>query len=196
MPLSSPAARERLHLRRVSYEGYRRDDGLFDIEAHITDRKDRDYPLALGTRSKDIPVHDMWARVTINRRFEVVDIEAVTDEMPYPGQCDGIGPDYKKLIGSNLLKGFRKAIAEKMGGVKGCTHLSELLGYLPTAAVQTFAGTRSETDSHNGRKPFQLDSCHALATTTETVRVYYPKWYTGAAVDTEAAAESMAGTAH
>lgn len=180
MPLSSPAARERLHTRRVSYEGYRRTDGLFDIEAHITDSKERDYKLAMGTRSKDIPVHNMWARVTINRQFEVVDIEAVTDDMPYPGQCDRIGPDYKKLIGSNLLKGFRKAIAEKMGGVKGCTHLSELLGYLPTAAVQTFAGIRSETDSHDGRKPFQLDSCHALATDTETVRIYYPKWYTGA----------------
>ena len=85
MPLSSPVARERLHLRRVSYEGFRRDDGLFDIEAHITDHKDRDYKLAMGTRSKDIPVHNMWARVTIDRRFEVIDIEAVTDEMPYPG---------------------------------------------------------------------------------------------------------------
>jgi hypothetical protein len=30
-------------------------------------------------------------------------------------------------------------------------------------------------------KPFQLDRCHALETTTETVRRYYPKWYRGAA---------------
>lgn len=179
MPLTSPAARERLHLRRVSYEGFRRDDGLFDIEAHLTDHKDRDYMLAMGARSKDVPVHNMWARVTIDRRFDVIDIEAVTDEMPYPGQCDRIGPDYKKLIGSNLLKGFRKAIAENMGGVKGCTHLSELLGYLPTAAVQTFAGIKNEAEAAAGQKPFQLDSCHALATNTETVRVYYPKWFTG-----------------
>ena len=177
MPLSSPAARERLHRRGVSYEGFRRDDGLFDIEAHITDHKDRDYKLAMGTRSKDIPVHNMWARVTIDRRFEVIDIEAVTDEMPYPGECNRIGPEYKKLIGSNLLKGFRKSIADNMGGVKGCTHLSELLGYLPTAAVQTFAGIKNEADSVDGKKPFQLDSCHALATNTETVRVYYPKWF-------------------
>ena len=177
MPLSSPAARERLHRRGVSYEGFRRDDGLFDIEAHITDHKDRDYKLAMGTRSKDIPVHNMWARVTIDRRFEVIDIEAVTDEMPYPGQCNRIGPEYKKLIGSNLLKGFRKSIAENMGGVNGCTHLSELLGYLPTAAVQTFAGIKNEADSVDGKKPFQLDSCHALASNTETVRVYYPKWF-------------------
>ena len=177
MPLSSPAARERLHRRGVSYEGFRRDDGLFDIEAHITDHKDRDYKLAMGTRSKDIPVHTMWARVTIDRRFEVIDIEAVTDEMPYPGQCNRIGPEYKKLIGSNLLKGFRKSIADNLGGVKGCTHLSELLGYLPTAAVQTFAGIKNEADSVDGKKPFQLDSCHALATNTETVRMYYPKWF-------------------
>ena len=179
MPLSPPAARERLHLRRVSYEGFRRDDGLFDIEAHITDTKDRDYKLAMGTRSKDIPVHQMWARVTIDRSFAVIDIEAATDDMPYPGQCNRITPEYKSLIGANLLKGFRKAIAEHMGGIKGCTHLSELLGYLPTAAVQTFAGIRNETESLDGKKPFQLDSCHALATTSETVRVYYPTWYVG-----------------
>jgi Protein of unknown function (DUF2889) len=179
MPLSTPAARERLHLRRVSYEGFRRTDGLFDIEAHITDHKDRDYKLAMGTRGKEIPVHNMWARVTINRHFDVVDIEAVTDDMPYPGQCSRIGPEYKKLIGSNLLKGFRKSIAEHMGGVKGCTHISELLGYLPTAAVQTFAGIKNEAEAIDGKKPFQLDSCHALATNTETVRVYYAKWYSG-----------------
>jgi hypothetical protein len=179
MPLTPPAARERLHLRGVSYEGFRRADGLFDIEAHITDHKDRDYQLAMGTRSKDVPVHNMWARVTIDRRFDVLDIEAVTDEMPYRGQCDRIGPEYKKLIGSNLLKGFRKSIAENMGGVKGCTHLSELLGYLPTAAVQTFAGIKNEADAVDGRKPFQLDSCHALASNTDTVRVYYPKWFVG-----------------
>ena len=191
MPLSSPVARERLHLRRVSYEGFRRDDGLFDIEAHITDHKDRDYKLAMGTRSKDIPVHNMWARVTIDRRFEVIDIEAVTDEMPYPGQCNRIGPEYKKLIGSNLLKGFRKSIADNMGGVKGCTHLSELLGYLPTAAVQTFAGIKNEAETVDGTKPFQLDSCHALATNTETVRVYYPKWFAGESATAQAEAVTL-----
>ena len=191
MPLSSPVARERLHLRRVSYEGFRRDDGLFDIEAHITDHKDRDYKLAMGPRSKDIPVHNMWARVTIDRRFEVIDIEAVTDEMPYPGQCNRIGPEYKKLIGSNLLKGFRKSIADNMGGVKGCTHLSELLGYLPTAAVQTFAGIKNEAETVDGKKPFQLDSCHALATNTETVRVYYPKWFAGESATAQAEAVTL-----
>ena len=64
-----------------------------------------------------------------------------------------------------------------MGGVQGCTHLTEMLSFLPTAAVQTFAGLVRE-DEGDG-KPFQLDHCHALETTTDTVREYYPKWYRG-----------------
>jgi hypothetical protein len=141
MPLTTPAARERLHLRRVSYEGFRRDDGLFDIDAKLVDTKDYVYPLAAGTRTPDEPVHVMHVRVTINTRFDVLDIDAATDEMPYPGQCNRITPEYKKLIGSNLLRGFRKSIAEQLGGVKGCTHLSELLSFLPTAAVHRFNWT-------------------------------------------------------
>ena len=35
MPLPAPVSRKRLHTRRVVYEGFRRDDGLFDIEGHL-----------------------------------------------------------------------------------------------------------------------------------------------------------------
>jgi hypothetical protein len=51
------------------------------------------------------------------------------------------------------------------------------LGALSTAAVQTFASLQRE-DAVDG-KPFQLDHCHALETSTDTVRRYYPKWYRG-----------------
>ena len=39
MPLSPPEARERLHTRSIEINGYRRSDGLYDIEAHLTDTK-------------------------------------------------------------------------------------------------------------------------------------------------------------
>jgi hypothetical protein len=67
-----------------------------------------------------------------------------------------------------------------MGSVRGCTHLTEMLSSLPTAAVQTFAGLKRREDE-GAHKPFQLDRCHALDTTGDTVRRYYPKWYRGAA---------------
>ena len=178
MPLSTPAApRQRLHQRTVTYEGFRRDDGLFDIDAHIVDVKDHNYELLTGMRDAGKPVHDMWVRVTVDRRFVIQAIAAVTDGMPYPDVCDRIGPDYGKLVGANLLIGFRKHLHATMGGIHGCTHLTEMLAYLPTAAVQTFAGLVREDDGV--QKPFQLDHCHALATTTENVRRYYPKWFRG-----------------
>jgi len=171
--------RERLHCRAVTYDGFRRADGLFDLEAHITDVKDHDFDLLTGVRPAGIPVHDMWVRVTIDDRYFIRAIEAVTDSMPYPGACERIGPQYEKLVGANLVTGFRKHLHEVMGGVRGCTHITEMLSYLPSAAIQTFAGLRREDEGED--KPFQLDRCHALETTTETVRRYYPKWYRGAA---------------
>jgi len=178
-PLSLPTVpRERLHCRSVTFDGYARKDGLFDIEAHLSDVKDHDFELLTGVRPAGIPVHDMWIRATIDRDFIIRDLEAVTDSMPYPGVCNTIGSAYRKLIGANLVEGFRKRLHDTLGGVKGCTHLTEMLSYLPTAAIQTFSSLRREDEGDE--KPFQLDRCHALETTTETVRRYYPKWYRGA----------------
>jgi len=180
MPLPTPSTRTRLHTRRVSYEGFRRDDGLFDLEGHLTDVKDHDYALLTGLRPAGVPVHDMWARVTIGTDFIVRSIDVRTDGMPYEGACDRIEAAYGKLAGASLLHGFRKALYDAMGGVRGCSHVTELLAHAPTAAIQMFAGLRREIEP-GGDKPFQLDRCHALETTTDTVRRYYPQWYRGAA---------------
>jgi hypothetical protein len=177
MPLPvSDVERELRHTRRIRYEGYRRADGLWDIEAHLNDVKNHDYRLKTGVRRAGQPVHDMWVRITIDRQFNVVAACASSDAVPYPEGCETIAPAYARLVGLNLMKGFRKSVHELLGGVRGCTHMTEMLGGLPTAAIQTFAGEMPE-ESENGPKPFQLDQCHALETTTETVRKWYPRWY-------------------
>jgi hypothetical protein len=181
MPLAPiPVKRTRLHTRRVIYEGFRREDGFFDIEGHLMDVKDHDYALLTGLRAAGDPVHDMWVRVTVGPDYLIRALEVKTDEMPYPDACDRIEPAYGKLVGASLLHGFRKALYDTMGGVRGCSHVTELLAHLPTAAIQMFAGLRREIEEGEG-KPFQLDRCHALEATTDTVRRYYPRWYRGVA---------------
>ena len=140
MPLSPiPDSRKRLHTRRISYDGWQREDGLFDIEARIVDTKDDDYVLASGVRPGGVPVHDMWARVTDRppvRRPGGRDEHrrrAVSRRMRRHRAA------YAKLAGANLMHGFRKALYDIVGGVHGCTHLTELIASLPTAASQTFA---------------------------------------------------------
>jgi len=113
--------------------------------------------------------------------------EAATDAQPYTGYCETITPDYHRLVGTNLGKGFRKAVQDLLGSVRGCTHLNELLGQFPTAAMQTMAGEQrdiDDTDNTEG-KPFPLDRCHALDTHGEGVRRHYPRWYRGAKTGTE-----------
>ncbi|HJV83979.1 MAG TPA: DUF2889 domain-containing protein [Noviherbaspirillum sp.] len=182
MPLSPPTSRRALkHTRTIQVEAFARDDGLWDIDAHITDVKTRPINLASGSRSAGQPIHDLWVRLTVDTQFNIIAAEAVSDSVPYPGHCDTIGPAYKKLVGLNLLKGFREGVKQRLAGIQGCTHLTELALVLPTAVVQAYAGDVLDTRdgaSADGQshKPFQLDRCHALRTDGEAVAKYYPRW--------------------
>ncbi|WP_118180969.1 DUF2889 domain-containing protein [Paraburkholderia phosphatilytica] len=203
MPLSSPVSRQLRHRRAIRAEAYERADGLWDIEACLTDEKPRDTLLSTGVRPKGLPIHELWLRITIDTSMNVVGAEASSDWVPYPGLCEVSNPAYRALIGLNLLRNFRRDVARVLGGTTGCTHLTELCAVLPTAAVQAFAGTvwntrdsSADETSRSGAKaatasgghqngvvgsndtpPFQLGRCHALRFDGEAVRQYYPRWY-------------------
>ncbi len=181
MPLSPAVPRALRHTRAIQIAAYARDDGLWDLDAHITDIKTYDVTLASGLRRAGLPLHDLALRVTIDRQMMIVDAEAVSDAVPYAGFCDTIGPAYKQLIGLCLMKGFRLGIKERLSGVLGCTHLSELAQILPTAAIQAYANDVIKTRDGDAfdassEKPFQLDKCHALRTDGPAVVQYYPRW--------------------
>jgi hypothetical protein len=177
MPLPvSEVERELTHTRRVRYEGYKRADGLWDIEAHLNDTKNHDVHMLTGVRRAGQPMHDMWLRVTIDSSFTILHATASSDAYPYPGGCEHAAPHYRKLIGLNLVRKFREKTKELFGRTQGCTHLTELLWGLPTAAIQTFAGEMKE-DRGDGTKPFQIDQCMALDSSGETVKKWYPTWY-------------------
>lgn len=177
MPLPEPsAARVALHRRTIDIRGWKREDGLYDIEGHLLDRKDVQLKLASGVRGPGEPIHSMWLRITVDARLNIVDASAATDAMPYVGDCDRITPDYRKLVGLAIRPGYSQRVRELLGGVRGCTHLTELAGALATAAFQTLAGQGHQDPA---RKPFQIDQCHALAATSPAVARYYPRWYRG-----------------
>jgi hypothetical protein len=84
------------------------------------------------------------------------------------------------------MRRFRADVKERLGGVAGCTHLTEMAQVLPTAAMQALAGEvfgarDAATEDTRTDKPLQLDRCHALRTDGPAVATYYPRWYVGAA---------------
>ena len=180
-----PAAPERQlkHTRRIDVQIYARGQGLWEVDAVISDVKTRDADLANGVRRAGDPIHDMLLRLVIDEAFNVLEAGSETRAMPYPGECDQLGDAYGRLVGLNLMKGFRFAVLERLGGVLGCTHLTELAQVLPTAVVQAFAGDVINTrgDGANAKQPFQLDRCHALRTDGNVVRSHYLRWYKPAA---------------
>jgi hypothetical protein len=50
--LTPQRPREPLHRRSIEIHGYKRDDGLFDIEGHLVDTKSIDFKLAAGIRRR------------------------------------------------------------------------------------------------------------------------------------------------
>jgi hypothetical protein len=126
----------------------------------------------------------MLLRLVIDTQLNIREAGAETYWMPYPGQCDAYQlPDgrdiYGRLVGLNLLEGFRAAVRQRLGGALGCTHLTEMCQVLPTAVIQAFAGEVIDTreGGADGTPPFQIDRCHALRSDGEAVRVHHPKWY-------------------
>ena len=182
MPLPEPVAREPLHKRTIICQGFRRSDGLWDVEASLQDV--RSFPTA-GVdnefRSRieaGEPVHGMSLRVTLDLEFLIHDIVASSDYVP-AASCQTVVAGMKKLIGLQIASGWMKQVRERVGGVLGCTHLIELLGPIGTTAYQTMY---REVEEHNqskpgGLKPRVIDSCVTWAAHGDAVKKRWPEFY-------------------
>lgn len=208
MPLSAPAAREKQHTRSIEINGYRRDDGLYDIEAQLTDVKsfgqtnhDRGF-IAAGE-----PIHGMWLRLTIDDTMAIVGSEAVSDHTPYV-MCPTAAPNFSRLVGMRIKAGFLRDANLAVGGTIGCTHLRELLQQMATTAFQTVSPARVRQEMRAegaeakpgsdavdaritetmGGPPKILNTCVAYSTAGPLVRRRWPHLYSGPDTDPVAAA--------
>ncbi len=179
MPLSQPQPRHLMHTRAIECCGYERDDGLWDIEAHLIDTKTYAHTAHSGEeRPPGTPVHNMWLRLTIDLDMLIHDAEARTDDGPYH-TCGNIAPNFKGLKGITIGAGWRKKTLAVLGGIKGCTHLVELLGPLGTTAFQATGRARALHNAGRpvGRKPYQIDGCHMYEDNSPTARQRWPDYY-------------------
>jgi hypothetical protein len=168
--------REPLHTRQITLQGFRRKDGLYDIEGHLRDTKSYDRASHGVFVKAGEPVHEMILRITIGIDFVIRDAQAQSVVVPYAGHCDAITPTYAKLKGMKLEPGFMREIKQLFGATRGCTHLTELIGAVATAAFQTMS---EEINSSGQVRPFQLDGCHALRTDGVIVKAFHPRWMRG-----------------
>jgi hypothetical protein len=178
MPIPAPCAQRQLkHRRNIDVTVYGRADGRWEVEARLSDTKTRDITMVDGPRPAGTPIHDLLLRLIVDRHLNIVEAGSESIWVPYRAACGEHGDAYARLAGLNLLKGFRAAVRERLGGVLGCTHLTELAQVLPTAVIQGLVGEVIDSKGTGGDPPFQIDRCHALRADGDMVRLHYPRWH-------------------
>lgn len=182
MPLTEVTVdRDPIHTRAIECRSYRRADGLWDIEGHLTDIKA--YSFSNSFRGEIVPgepLHDMWIRLTVDRDFIVQSVDAVTDAGPY-ALCPAILPSFQKLKGLKIGPGWNRRVREHLGGSKGCAHLVDMLKPIATVAFHTVRWSDSAPANEGGqpekvsRPP--VNTCHVWAADGELIRTEHPDFY-------------------
>ncbi len=172
------------------FQGYDREDGLWDIEAHLTDVKP--YGFQVSTERPfppQEPIHGLKVRVTLNDQMVIQDIATSMDDIPHP-ECAGAPHSMHKLIGCTMGAGWRKVINQHVGGTAGCTHLREMLFNMATAAYQTLPSGQWQRRELSGQAqpavtepPFYLGQCHSWAYDSPTVQRAYPMFFKAKTAD-------------
>jgi hypothetical protein len=177
--LTTSSKRRLAHTRQIVCTGYARDDGLYDIEARLTDTKGHHSNLLLKEVPQGDPIHDLWLTITVDATLVIRAARSHSATAPTP-YCAGINEAYAKLAGIRIASGFMKEVKARVGGAGGCTHLTELLGPMATTAFQTIMGLRNEAQGDAGlgeeggdSAPVlpMLNTCHAWRADGEVVQV-------------------------
>ena len=148
--LSPAVPREAVHKRQINCNGFVRTDGLYDIEAELTDHKTYDFPSDFrGTVTPDLAVHHMVLRITIDRDRVIQHAEAITITGPY-AICPTANAVFDNLVGLQIGTGWRRKVQAAIGGRHGCTHITELLGPVATIAYQTLYGEEARQKRQSG----------------------------------------------
>ncbi|VVM96337.1 DUF2889 domain-containing protein [Pseudomonas fluorescens] len=172
-----------LHTREIVCKGYQRSDGLFDIEGRLLDLTNEPTDLPFHTVPSGGAIHDMRLVMTVDADMQIQHIEATT-AVGASRFCGEISSAYDGLRGLKITAGFKQKMKAIVGGVKGCTHLTELLERMATTAMQTvFSTYRAEASRQRSSgtqrvvavRPWVIDTCHAYREDGDAVRLLWPQ---------------------
>ena len=187
--LPEPVSRRPVHTRKLSFEGFLRDDGLWDIDCTLSDTKSA--PIQMRERGllpAGEPIHLLRVRLTVDDGFTIRAVQTAAIHTPFDECQVPAEAPMQKLVGLTMGPGWRRAIDGAIGGVAGCTHLRELVFNAATAAFQmiphyraTQRGQRDDTPPADGKPPFYMGHCMTWSFEGPVVQRLAPQFYRGPA---------------
>lgn len=160
----APVHERRLEMRtypvrdeQLVVEGWLRDERL--VEGHHWNGEQR--PAGV--------VHHMCVRFLVGGwPVTILEVEAEMPQIPHemcPTTLDGV----KKLVGIEIVPGYSEEVKKRLGGVKGCNHMTHLMVVMGTAALHGFW-------THYSRErrevPRSLDDFQALSTLINSCKLW------------------------
>lgn len=174
---ASEVTREELHFRCIDFRGFRRSDGLLEVEAQLTDRKTHDFQPFSGGRhvAAGDAIHDHGLRVVFGKDMVIREIATFIRAYPYR-ECPGGGDTLQAMVGARIGPGWSGEVRKRLPAGDTCTHLKEMLIPLASAAFQTVYSVREghvdELDAAG--RPRKIDSCYAYGASRELVALQWP----------------------
>jgi hypothetical protein len=173
-------AREEMHLREIDFRGCSRSDGLFEVSAHLVDRKPHDFTPPGDTRTvpAGAPIHDLGVTLVFDEEMVVRAVRTFIRAYPYR-PCPGGGDTLQSIVGLRIGAGWNGEVRKRLPACDTCTHLKELLGPLASAAYQTMTMRRLHLlgKRDDAGRPAKIDSCYAYGATRSLVERLWPEQY-------------------
>ena len=157
-----------LHRRTMEFEVFGVEDDLV-AAGRLRDTR----PWAEGGTAVSV-VHDMELRVRV-RASDLTIIGATAEMHAFPHtECPVIEEAFAGLVGLGVTRGYTRAVQERFGGPRGCTHLEQLARALGPVVIQAVTSRRARSVSRGESEdllagagtagsPWARDSCHIWA---------------------------------
>lgn len=101
-----------------------RDDGSFSFTTSLVDESfEGDYE----TAARSLVVHQFFVDGDVDGgSLQLTRLAVRAEEHPFP-QCPFVLPVADDLVGLSLAAGWRRQVLDRLGGARGCTHVTTLL---------------------------------------------------------------------
>ena len=143
-----------IHTRRYEVRAFRMAEDRFMLRGVVCDEK----PAGLYIDADPDPLWIHHMIVDLEIAFPEFRIDRVTVEMKeHPhSRCTGIVPDYQKLVGLSIARGFNNKVKELFGGPRGCTHIGALLAAMAPVAIQSGWSMRAGSATENTKSRTEM----------------------------------------
>lgn len=149
-----------VHRRTIVFEAYEDGEHL-DVVGTLRDER----PWAAGTASV-AHVHDLELRARVRTEdLSIVDAAATMGTYPHV-ECPAVAPAFAGLVGLRVGRGYTRAVQERFGGPRGCTHLEHLARSLGPVVLQAVTSGRAAAAERGEAVDLLVGDRHAAITDT------------------------------